>query len=230
MHRSGAVNMSSELGLSVIPGDLGSLAMRPVSLGQMARLGLPQRGLPDEVNRWRAKNFRHLRLGARDVHRAVRGDLPTFIGSLYLAHISPKWGRRELGLAGTRVVTTVWCELIVDRLIASGNINAHNFHAVGTGSTAAVIGDSDMETEATTEYAADNTRPSGTQVEATSVIYRTVGTITVDAQVLAREHGILDNATVGSGILMDRTVFALVTLENGDSLQATYELTITAGG
>ena len=230
MRSAGAVSVSGDLKLDIIPGNFGSPAMDKLSLTEMIRLGFPQRGLGSEVNAWRTANFWNLARGYRLVRSALRSKAPTLVGALYLAHISPRFGRRELGLAGARVVTTVWCELIVDKLIAAGNINAHNFHGIGTGTNAEAIGDTDLQTEITTQYNADNTRPSGTQVEASSVVYRTVGTIGVDAQVLTREHGIFDNATVGSGILMDRTVFALVTLESGDSLQATYELTITAGG
>ncbi len=52
-----------------------------------------------------------------------------------------------------------------------------------------------------------------------------------DAQVLAREHGIMSQAATGGGILLDRSLYALITVEAaGDTLQATYDFTVNSGG
>jgi hypothetical protein len=233
MRGNGALAPSGALSVKVIPGDFGSPSMHKLSLGEIVRLGTPQRGLDVEVNRWRWANRWNVLRGYRTVRSAIRGRYkgPTAIGSLYLAHVSPEFGRRELGLASCRVVTDAWVQLVVDRLVASGNLNAHNFHGIGTGGTAEAAGDTDLVTEITTEYATNNVRPSGTQVEGGAAnIYRAVGTVTVDAAVAATEHGVFDSATVGAGILLDRSLFAVVNLANGDSLQATFELTLNSGG
>lgn len=238
MKMSADLRPSGELKLRVIPPARGfpSPTMRHnergrTILSEVCRMGLPQLGLAPEVNRWRANNFPNWLRGFRLVRRSLKTPGPSFVGALYLAHISDGFGRRELGLAGCRVVTDAWVNEIVDRLIAAGNINNFNFHGIGTGAAAEAAGDTALGTEITTEYATDNTRPTGTQVEgATANIYRTVGTITVDAAVAATEHGIFNQAATGGGILLDRTVFTVVNLANGDSLQATYELTINSGG
>ena len=44
------------------------------------------------------------------------------------------------------------------------------------------------------------------------------------------EHGLFDQAANSGGVLFDRSVFAAVNVvASADSLQATYELTLTAG-
>ena len=64
----------------------------------------------------------------------------------------------------------------------------------------------------------------------TNATYTTVGTLTADAAIACTEHGIFSQAATGGGTLFDRSVFAVVNLANGDSLQATYVWTANAGG
>ena len=129
----------------------------------------------------------------------------------------------DLGIIGRKVVTDAWVNLLVDDLQASvAAQHTMQFHAMGTGSTAEAAADTALVTEV-------ETRTSGTQVEgASSNIYRSVGTITATAVRSIREHGLFSASTAGT--LLDRTVFALITLANGDSIQFTYELTCTSGG
>ena len=61
-------------------------------------------------------------------------------------------------------------------------------------------------------------------------MFVTVGTNTVDASATIEEHGIFSNATVGSGVLWDRSLTGTQTLSESDSLQATYSMTASAGG
>lgn len=136
------------------------------------------------------------------------------------------------GLASFRVVTDVGVAYIVDAFQNSVEMEDQKYHGIGTGSTAENATDTDIETELTTEYNPNSTRATGTTTEGASAnIYRTVGTNTLDGTPGAalREHGILSNASVGSGVLLDRTVFAAITLSSGDSLQSTYDHTQTAG-
>ncbi len=133
-----------------------------------------------------------------------------------------------LGLAGTKVVTNDGVAAIVDGL-DTGTMAAFDFAGIGTGGTAEAVGDSDLVTEITTEYDTNSTRPTATISQPSANVFRNLATIGVDATVAAVEHGIFDNATVGSGTLLDRTVFSVVNLSSGDSLQATYDLTLTAG-
>ena len=137
----------------------------------------------------------------------------------------------DYGVLGRRVITTAGINYIVDDWDGGANdINEYDFHAFGTGDTAAVIGDTAMQTEFTTEYATNNTRPSGTNSQPSANIFQSIGTFAPDATVVAEEHGIMDQAATGGGSLWDRTVFADINMVNGDSLQITYQLTFTAGG
>lgn len=137
-----------------------------------------------------------------------------------------------LGLASFRVVTTAGVGYIVDAFQNSVEMENQKYHGIGTGSTAEAVGDTALVTELTTEYNPDSTRATGTTTEGASAnIYRTVGTNTLDGTPGAalREHGIFDQAATGGGVLLDRTVYAAITLSSGDSLQSTYDHTQTAG-
>lgn len=138
--------------------------------------------------------------------------------------------RLQLGLAGTRVVTTVGVNFIVDAFQNIVELEIMKFHGLGTGSTAEAAGDTALVTELTTEYNPDSTRATGTTTEGASAnIYRTVGTNTLDGTPGAalREHGIFSLAA--AGVLLDRTVFGAITLSSGDGLQSTYDHTQVAG-
>jgi hypothetical protein len=72
-------------------------------------------------------------------------------------------------------------------------------------------------------------RATGTQVEGASAnIYKSVGTIAYTTTKAITEHGLFNDATAGT--LMDRTKFAAVNVVSGDSIEFTYQLTVSAGG
>jgi hypothetical protein len=209
------------------------------TMREIGKLAVPQPGLPDAVNEWRRANGKLglIGKGFRSVVLARTLKLPHFYGSLYLTH----WRNgvpTDLGLASLRLVTTVGVKYIVDDMAGGANdISNFKFHALGTGATAEAVGDTTLVTELTTQYSTDNTRPTGSQASATvstNATYTTVGTITVDATVAATEHGILSQAAVAAAsaanTLLDRSVFSVVNLASGDSLQATYVFTVNSGG
>jgi hypothetical protein len=138
----------------------------------------------------------------------------------------------DLGLAGIRVVTDAGVAAIVDAFQNTVELETFNFHGIGTGVTAENQTQTALTTELTTEYNPDNTRDTGTQGEgATANIYQTVGSNTLDAAPGAalREHGVFTQAATGGGTLLDRTLYAAITLGSGDTLETTYEITFTAG-
>ena len=119
------------------------------------------------------------------------------------------------------MVTTAYVQLLTDELQAS--VAAHStlrYHGVGTGNTAEAVGDTALVTEV-------ETRATGTQAENAANIYESVGTITATGARAIVEHGVFSASTVGT--LLDRTVFSVVNLASGDSIQCTYRLTLTAG-
>lgn len=128
----------------------------------------------------------------------------------------------DLGILSTKVVSTAFVNHLVDQLQSStGEIDLFSYHGMGTGGAAEAIGDTALATQV-------ESRVSGTQVEGASAnIFKTVATITASATRAIVEHGVFNAAS--AGILMDRSVFSVINLGNGDGVQFTYELTIPAG-
>lgn len=134
------------------------------------------------------------------------------------------------GVVSHKVVTDAGVAFIVDAFQNTTELENLKFHGLGTGTTAEAVTQTGLITELTTAYTPDNTRATGTTTEAAANIYRTVATNTVDAAAAVTEHGIFSQAATGGGTLLDRSVFSVVNLASGDSLQSTYDLTLTAGG
>lgn len=231
---AGASRPRGELTLAVLP------QRWPLELTWrvIARHGLPRRGLAPGVARWRLRNLPHLwrgawRLAVAQVVRRLTGH-PYVLGTLYLDLLHADGRRTPLGLASLRLVTTAGVNRIVDGLQSSGtDLSLWKFHAFGTGTNAEATGDTALQTEETTQYNPDNTRPTGSQTENGANVYRTVGTYSPDSggTRAITEHGILTQAATGGGTLLDRSQFSAVNLVAGaDSLQATYDFTINAGG
>jgi hypothetical protein len=217
----------------------GALALRrvrsfPPATSFRAILGqaLPRPGLEPGVAMWRFKNIPNVWRGFWRVAIAKTFGIPTHYGALYLKRLRPDGTSYDLGLASLRVVTTTGVGFIVDAFQNIVELEAMNFHGFGTGGTAEAVGNTALTTELTTQYVSDNTRLTGTQSEAAANIYRTVATLDPDADVAITEHGIFSVATVGSGVMLDRTLFSVVNLTGatGDALQATYDFTCTSGG
>lgn len=196
--------------------------------------GLPHRGLPAEVNAWRLDNVRHLQRGWRRIGLAKMLGVPTMFGAVWHTVIRGDGTVIPYGLASMRLVTTAGCGFVVDGFQNLVELEDMKYHGFGTGTTAEASGDTALVTELTTQYTVNSTRPTGTTAEGASAnIYRSVATLTPDSggSIVLREHGVFSNATVGSGVLLDRSVFAAITLDSaaGDSLQTTYELTLVPG-
>jgi hypothetical protein len=124
----------------------------------------------------------------------------------------------DLGLLGKRVVTTAGVNYLVDDWDTGSD-----YHDSGTGSTAENIADTTLVTQA-----GPTTRATGTKSQPSANILRSVGTIAYTGTLAITEHGLFDQAAQG-GTLWDRTVFAAINVENGDSIEFTYNCTITAG-
>ena len=199
--------------------------------------GAPRRGLSDEVNEWRERNFSRLvpqyaRLviarAAQKVHQ-----MPFMYGHLWLTKIHGDGRIEDYGLASLRLVTTAGVTyLAADMAGGASDSNLFKFHGFGTGATAEATGDTALVTEETTQYNPDNTRPTGSQASSTNT-YTTVATYSPDSggTRAITEHGIFTQAATGGGTLWDRSVFSAVNLvAASDSLQATYVATFPAGG
>lgn len=234
--------IGGRLGLKVIRGD-GSIEIpgrptvdfnQPAPFPDLAELRqdfLPRRGLSQEVNEYRIRNLPNIWRGYKKIALAKRFDITTIIGLLYLSVQRGDGEVVNLGLASTRLVTSAGVNYLAADMAAGANdINLFKFHGFGTGGTAESTSDTALVTELTTQYATDNTRPTGSQNASTNT-YTTVATLSPDANVAITEHGIFTQAATGGGTLWDRSLFSVINLvASADSLQATYVATFAAGG
>ena len=146
----------------------------------------------------------------------------TILGELSAVAIKADGSTINYGVLGRRVVTTAYCEFMVDQhQTESAVVGDFKFHDSGVGTTNEASGDTDIETTDA------QSRATGTQVEESSVIYRSVGTITYTSTLAITEHGLFSAST--GATLMDRTEFAIINVVNGDAIQFTYGITYTAG-
>lgn len=226
----GDLRPTGDLSLKVIKAERPA---RELSMKEVAYYGLPRSDEHPDIQSWKARNVRHLMRGAQRVLKARALRLPHFYGQLYLKVFKADGREFDLGLVSMRVVTNNGVAYIVSNMTTPGSFNVENFkyHGLGTGTNAENQTDTALQTELTTQYNPDNTRATGTGVVgATANIFHTVATNTVDATAAVTEHGILTQAATGGGTLLDRSVFSVVNLASGDSLQSTYDLTFNAGG
>jgi hypothetical protein len=136
----------------------------------------------------------------------------------------------DYGIVSYRLVTDTGVGFLVDAWQNTVELENMKYHGIGTSATAEAVGDTALIAESTTALNPDNTRATGTQSEPASNQLRSIGTLTADAQIIVREHGLLSQSATGGGVLWDRSVFATITLESADSIQCTYTVTITSGG
>ncbi len=138
----------------------------------------------------------------------------------------------DYGIVSFRVVTDAGVAVMADDFVdASGEITNFKYHGAGTGTGAEGAGDVSL-TECTTALNPDNTRATGTNTNPTAPVYRSVGTLTFDADTAVTEHGIFSQAATGGGTLWDRSKFTAINVvgASGDSIQFTYNLSLTSGG
>ena len=148
----------------------------------------------------------------------------TILGELSAVFINADGTKVNYGVLGRRVVTTAYCEFMVDQhQTESSVIGDYKFHDSGVGTTNEANGDTDIETTD------GESRATGTQVESSSVAYQSVGTIAYTSTKAITEHGLFSVVTDATPTLMDRTEFSIINVVNGDSIQYTYTITYTAG-
>lgn len=150
--------------------------------------------------------------------------IPTMTSQLSLRLFRADGSVVDYGVVGRRVITTAFVNFVVDQLQTETSVfGDFKFHDSGVGTTAAAVGDTAIETTD------GESRATGTQTEGASAnIYRSVGTISYTTTKAITEHGLFNDSSAGT--LIDRHVFSAVNVVNGDSIQFTYELTVSSGG
>ena len=173
---------------------------------------------------WKLANFPRILPGLFKERLARALNMAHFSGKLYARHLQANGRIVDYGLVSTKLVTTVFVNFLVDQLQTETSvIGDFKFHDSGVGTTAAAIGDTDIET---TDAVA---RATGSQEEGASAnIYKSIGTITYGSTLSITENGLFSIIT--GGTLMDRHVFTAIGVENLDSIEFTYNLTVSAGG
>ena len=127
-------------------------------------------------------------------------------------------------LLSRRVVTDAGVAFLVDDWDNnSTDITNFNAHANGTGVTAEAATQTALVLEVGTRQAGIKSQPTAPQI-------RSVATIAQGATNAITEHGLFDSTVVAGSTLWDRSVFAAINVQNGDSIEFTYTLTVNSGG
>ena len=162
----------------------------------------------------------------RSFYNALRERYASVPSEELLTEIQAILDRRtavDYGLLGVRVVTSAFVAFVVDQLQTETAVfGDFKYHDAGVGTTAENVADTAIETTD------GESRATGTQTESAANAYRSVGTISYTTSKAVTEHGLFNDSSAGT--LMDRTVFSAINVVNGDSIQFTYTLTVSAGG
>jgi hypothetical protein len=136
----------------------------------------------------------------------------------------------DYGVTSNKVITTAGANFLVDAFQNLVELEVMKYHALGTNATAEAVGDTGCITELTTQYATANTRPTGTQGEGATNVYRTNGSNTLSAGATVQEHGLMSQAAAPGGTCLDRSLTGSQVLSGGETLQTQYDFTATTGG
>jgi len=159
--------------------------------------------------------------------------IPTLVGQLALRVRQADGGWIDYGIVCYRLVTNAGVAYIINDLnnaTGGADVTLFNFHGCGTGINAENVSDTALQAESTTVLNPDSTRATGSRSSPAANQYRTTGTLNFDGSAAITEHGIFTSATVGSGTLLDRSVFSAVNVVNGESIQFEYTFTVNSGG
>lgn len=177
---------------------------------------------------YRLRNWRselHMRLVETAVFLGRMLGTMTAYGTLSATLIKADGTRIEYGILGKRQVTDDGVAALVDDWDdGSGDIALFNFHDSGTDNTAENQTDGNVIAEA-----GPTTRATGAKSQPSANIIRSVGTIAYAGTLAIVEHGLFTTAARTTDLMWDRTVFSVINVESGDSIQFTYDCTFTAG-
>jgi len=172
---------------------------------------------------WKIRNFANVWPGLWRHGLARVLKMNHMLGTLRLKLLRADGSVVDYGLVSSKLVTDAFAELMVDQLQTETSVwGDFKYHDSGVGTTGAAAGDTDIETTD------GESRATGSQTEASSKVYRSVGTISYTSTKAITEHGLFNTAATAT--LLDRHVFSAVNVVNGDSIQFTYDLTVSSGG
>lgn len=178
------------------------------------------------AQRWRELPLEALLWVSKGLAWLVPGFNVPMHGRLWLKLTKADGDVWDYGYVGCHLIVTAGKNYLTGCLDNTNEAENLKYHGFGTGTTAAANGDTGLETELTTQYASDNTRPTGSQSKSSNV-YTTAGTLSPDSggTIAVTEWGLFSAAS--STTLFDRQVFSAVNVvASADSLTATYQLTV----
>lgn len=125
----------------------------------------------------------------------------------------------------SNLTTTTGKAGVASRINGDGAEAAFTYIAVGTGTTAAAIGDTTLETEtAASGLSRAAATASRVTTDTTNDTAQLVKTFTVTGTVAVTESGVLNASS--NGVLLARQVFSAINVVNGDSLQITWKFDV----
>jgi hypothetical protein len=197
-----------------------------MTIAAAVREGVRRDVVRDRIRRYTRENRDHARYSLNERATLAVARLLKFPGIMATSQLEARVTRRdgtveEYGVISRRFITTAGVNFIVSAHQNTTELEAINYHGFGTNNTAENITDTALGVEVETRSTGTQSAPAGNQ-------YRSVATITATAPRAIVEHGIFSAST--SGTLFDRSVFAVINLAIGDSIQFTYTVTYTAGG
>jgi hypothetical protein len=148
---------------------------------------------------------------------------PTWINEWYAFLIAPLLGSYSPYKVIGNLVTNAGFAGSAGRLMGSGAPAAFTYIAVGTGTTAAAVTDTALQTETSTSGLG---RVAGTVSLVTTTVTndtaQVTNTFSVTGTVAVTESGILNAASTGT--LLCHQVFSAINVASGDSLQVTWKV------
>ena len=137
-------------------------------------------------------------------------------------------GMIAAGLISLAVVfTNAGAAIVTNRIIQAGT--APKNIGWGTGTNAAAVGDTALQTEAAPTTSGGRTvgTESRTTVTNTDDNYQVTGTVVAGSSLAITEAGLFDNVTAGNMLI--RGVFSAVNVVSGDSIAFTFGLKFVPG-
>ena len=145
--------------------------------------------------------------------------------ALYGLRIPFITGRWVDKLPISNLVTNAGMAGVASRINGDGSEAVFDEIAIGTGTTAANVADTALETEITTGGGARATATaSRVTTDVTNDTARLVHTFNFTSSFAVTESGVLNAAS--SGVLLCRQVFSAINVANGDSLQVTWDVDV----
>jgi hypothetical protein len=178
--------------------------------------------------RWREYPLELLLIICKFIAKIVPGFNVPAHGRLYLKKINKETGEVwDYGHVGVHLIVTAGKNYVAACFDNTNEPENLKYHGFGTGTNAANASDTGLQTELTTQYVSDNTRPTGSQAHSTNT-YTTIATLSPDSggTIAVTEWGLFSASS--STTLFDRQVFSAVNVvASADSLQTTYVLTLS---